>query len=299
MRRYDFDWIDAFTDQLFAGNPCAVIHDAGHIPIHQRLALVRETRLSECAFVVPSARADFGARYYLAGREILFAGHPTVATVTALAARGLVDLSSGPVEINLEVGAGVMPVRIEGDPHAPKITMERPAPTFVRACDPGEVAAIYSLAPEDVVGMPWIVSTGAGHCITRLRSRAAVDRALLDVPRLLDWQAGLELENAADIEPFLCVTEGADTSGDTYARLLLPPPNPPEDPMTGSATTEMGAYLWATGALAAPRFIAHQGHGMGRPSAAEVELLGPPDAISGIRLSGRGVRLMEGVLTLP
>jgi len=290
----------ALTRRLaFAGNPCVVVHGAAQISIEDRLALVRETRLSECAYLGPSDTAAFGARYYLAGREILFAGHPTVATVASLVARGMIDLSNGPVATTLEVGAGVMSIGVEGTPDAPQITMERPAPVFGQTCDPGEVAAIYGLSEDQLIDTPQIVSTGAGHCITLLKDHAAIDAAVLDVPRLQAWQAGLNLPDAEAIEPFLVVREGRTARGDTYARLLLPPPNPAEDPMTGSATTEMAAYLWSRGHLDTAFFTAHQGHGMDRPSVAEVEGLGPRDAISGIRLSGQGVVLMRGTLTLP
>jgi len=70
MARYEFDWVDAFTETPFGGNACVVVHGADDLDVADRTALVRETSLSECAYVVASAVADFGARYYLATREI-------------------------------------------------------------------------------------------------------------------------------------------------------------------------------------------------------------------------------------
>ena len=70
MTRHPVDWIDAFADRAFGGNACAVVHDADSLPVSARIAFVRETGLVECAYVVSSDRADFGARYYLADREI-------------------------------------------------------------------------------------------------------------------------------------------------------------------------------------------------------------------------------------
>ncbi|MEM1371425.1 MAG: glycosyltransferase, partial [Pseudomonadota bacterium] len=57
-----------------------VVYDAESISVDDRMRLVRETRLSECAYIVPSEQADFGARYYLTHAEIPLAGHPTIAT---------------------------------------------------------------------------------------------------------------------------------------------------------------------------------------------------------------------------
>ncbi|MEM9011190.1 MAG: PhzF family phenazine biosynthesis protein [Pseudomonadota bacterium] len=299
MASYSFDWVDAFTDRGFGGNPCVVVHDAEDVSLEDRLALVRETSLSECAYLVPSDRADFGVRYYLADREILFAGHPTVATIVSLVARGKIALDEAPVQCTLEVGSGVIPIEVARDEAGrPVVTMTQARPEFGRRHDPGAIAAIYGLSADEIVGTPQTVSTGTPFCIAVLASRQALDRAVLD-------PAGLQAFRAADghaladlMEPFLVVREGATAAGDTYARLLLAPPLPAEDPFTGSATGCMAAYLWANGLIDRPGFIAEQGHGMGRPGRATVEVLGPKDDIAGIRVGGTGVVLMQGTLTL-
>ncbi|NNU80566.1 PhzF family phenazine biosynthesis protein [Halovulum dunhuangense] len=298
MKTYEFDWVDAFTRTPFAGNGCVVVHGAADIDVQDRMRLVRETKLSECAYVVPSEKADFGARYYLAGREILMAGHPTIATVASLIDRGLVDLSAGHAAFTLEVGAGVLPITVSGRGPEALITMTQAAPHFGARFDPGKIAGLYGLAAEDVIGAPQLVSTGSTYCITVLRDRAAIDRAVLDLARLAAWQATLDRPDATAIEPFLVTLSGATPAGDTYARLLLPPPNPPEDPFTGSATGCMAAYLWHHGLIESARFTAEQGHGMGRPAQGAVEVLGPREAISGVRLGGHGVVLMSGTLRL-
>ena len=87
---FDFDWVDAFTDQVFGGNGCAVVHGGAGLPDELCMAYVRETSLVECTFTGPSEVADFKVKYYLASREIPFAGHPTIATVAALRHRGLI-----------------------------------------------------------------------------------------------------------------------------------------------------------------------------------------------------------------
>ncbi len=296
MAGYEFDWVDAFTDTAFGGNACVVVHGADALPVETRKALVRETSLSECAYVVASASADFGARYYLAGREILMAGHPTIATVTSLLHRGLVDLSSGRAAFTLEVGAGELPIEVVArDGGAPLITMTQRRPEFRAVQDAAEVAAIFGLSAGDLLHPPQIVSTGTAFCITPLRDHDALRRARLDPQALAAWQEGTG--ETGFIEPFLVALGGA-ASGDTFARLLLPPPMPAEDPFTGSATGCMGAYLWHHGLIAAPRFVAEQGHWLGRPGRAEVEVLGPPDAIEGVRVGGTGVVLMQGMLRL-
>lgn len=89
-RAWPVDWVDAFTDRLFGGNGCAVVHEGASWDAATCMAFVRETSLVECTFVGPSAVADWKVRYFLASQEIPFAGHPTVATVASLASRGMV-----------------------------------------------------------------------------------------------------------------------------------------------------------------------------------------------------------------
>lgn len=287
MSGYEFDWVDAFTDQPFGGNACVVVHDADDLPIEDRLRLVRETSLSECAYLVRSDVADFGARYYLAEREILMAGHPTVATVASLVSRGLV---APECEFTLEVGAGVLPIEVSGG----VVTMTQARPEFLTEYDPAVIAAIYGLEAGDIVGVPQVVSTGTPFCIAVLKDRAVLERAALDVAALLAWRASDPHPAAGLMEPFLVTL----TEEGSYSRLLLPPPMPSEDPFTGSATGCMAAYLWAKGMIEDASFVAAQGDGLGRPGRAQVEVLGARDAIEGVRVGGRGVVLMSGQLAI-
>lgn len=288
-----FWWVDAFTETRFGGNPCAVVFDADDVSVADRIAFTRESGLVECAFVVGSERADFGARYYMPTGEIPLAGHPTVATVTALIAAGRV---AAPSSFTLEVGGGVMPIEVRaraGRP--PLVTMTQPAPVFGRPYEAEAVAALYGLGPSDVAGSPRTVSVGGtAFLVTRLGSTAALRQARLDAGALARFKA----ERAADfMEPFLFVAKGATEEGDTFARLLLPPPFPAEDPFTGSATGCMAAYLFSQ-ALIGRRFVAEQGHDLGRPGRAEVELLGPASAIEGVKVGGAGVVAMRGEVDL-
>jgi PhzF family phenazine biosynthesis protein len=294
---YEFDWVDAFTSSPFGGNGCVVVHGAAGLSIDDRLALVRETSLSECAYLVGSDRADFGARYYLADKEILMAGHPTVATVVSLVERGLVDLSSGRAEFTLEVGAGVLPIAVEAGPTGPIVTMTQPAPVFGATHDPARIAAMYGLEAGDVVSTPQIVSTGTPFCIVVLRDKHALRRAKLH-PEAWEVLNPPGTARGDLVEPFLVTLGGETPAGDTFSRLLLPAPMPPEDPFTGSATGCMAAYLWHHGLIERAGFIAEQGHWMGRPGAAQVEVLGPRDAPTGVKVGGPGKVIMRGELLL-
>ncbi|WP_339637021.1 PhzF family phenazine biosynthesis protein [uncultured Sulfitobacter sp.] len=287
---FDFDWVDAFTDQVFGGNGCAVVHGGAVLPDDLCTAYVRETSLVECTFTGPSEIADFKVKYYLANREIPFAGHPTIATVAALRHRGLIG--EGP--LRLETGAGIVEIEVCGA----QIAMTQIAPVFGVEVPVDLVSNVGGLEPGDIIGQPQVVSTGLPFCITVLRSRAALEGLKLDSRALADYNAHLG-QDSDMMEPFWVTLNGATAAGDTYARLLLAPPSPAEDPFTGSATGAMAAYLWARGLIDSPRFVAEQGHLMGRPGRAEVEVLGPRGAIIGVRVAGQGRVVMSGQVFMP
>jgi len=290
VSRHRVLWIDAFTDRPLAGNPCAVVFDADAVPVETRIAFTRETRLSECAFLVASARADFGARYYLASGEIPMAGHPTVAVAAALDRVGLL---AGRGSFMLELGGGVFEVGVDRSGAAPVYRMAQGRPEFGAEHGAAEIAALLGLDARDVIGAPRTVSTGNPFCVVRLRDHDALARIRLDVAAL---SSRPERERGFR-EPFAFVAEGYTAAGDTAARLLLAPPEPAEDAFTGSATGAMAAYAYAAG-LVPERFAAEQGHAMGRPGRAEVELVGPRDAIAAVRVGGPAAVLIDGTLHL-
>ena len=287
---YEFDWVDAFADRPFCGNGCSVVHDAAGLPDATCMAYVRETSLVECTFTGPSEVADLLVKYYLASREIPFAGHPTIATVAALLHRG--KIGEGP--LTLETGAGIVAVDVaEG-----LITMTQVAPQFGPEVPAEIVAAVGGIAPQDIVAPPQMVSTGLPFCITVVKDRATLERVSLTEDGFAAYQAHLGLAADDIMEPYWITLEGATAAGDTFGRLLMRPPSPPEDPFTGSATGAAASYLWSRGLIDGPSYVAEQGHGMGRPGQATVEVLGPRDAITGVRVGGRGVVVMSGTAYL-
>ncbi|WP_027258137.1 PhzF family phenazine biosynthesis protein [Leisingera aquimarina] len=291
MTDFNFDWVDAFSGRAFGGNGCAVVHGGAHLPEAVCSAYVRETSLVECTFTGPSDVADVKVRYFLASREIPFAGHPTIATVAAMRDRGLIAGDS----ITLETGAGIVPVTLEGD----LISMTQVAPEFGPFADPALVAAAVSLPVEAIVGHPQKVSTGLPFCVTVLRDRAALEAAELNLEALAALGQSLGADGIDMMEPFLVTLEGATEAGDTFSRLLMAPPSPPEDPFTGSATGAMASYLWRHGLMEKAEFAAEQGHGLGRPGQARVARVGPADAIEGVQVAGEGFVLMRGTVDLP
>ena len=187
-------------------------------------------------------------------------GTPPWRPSRALIGRGAIAVGAAPVEITLEVGAGILPVRIEPRAGAgPLITMTQRAPEFGTMHAPAEIAEIYGLNADDVVAVPQTVSTGTPFCVAVLRDHGVLRRARLDPGLLAAFRRRDGHPDAMLMEPFLVTLEGATPAGDTFSRLMLASPNPPEDPFTGAATGCMAAYLWAHGLIERPVFTAEQG----------------------------------------
>src|ERR1700730_11723769 len=110
-----------FTDRIFGGNQLAVFLDLepGALSDAEMQAIAREMNLAETTFVYPATRPDCVAqvRIFRPGRELPFAGHPTVGTTWVLANRG--RLPAGARGVVLEEGIGPVAVRLEGGLAAP------------------------------------------------------------------------------------------------------------------------------------------------------------------------------------
>ena len=173
MRSYRIVYVDAFTDTPLTGNPCAVLPDARGLTDAEMQAIAAETNLSETAFVLPSERADFRARYFTPRRELPFAGHPTIATAFTLAEEGLVKLAGPVTHLRLELGIGVIPVEIHSrDGKTPdRVVMTQQKPVFGPIFTAAETAPCFSLDVSDLLTdpAPQVVSTGVPFLIVPVR----------------------------------------------------------------------------------------------------------------------------------
>src|SRR5690606_124504 len=107
--------LDVFSDRAGAGNPLAVIPDAGDMNDATMQAIARWTRLPETTFVFPSptSSADYAVRIFSPRREVPFAGHPSVGTAHVLLDRGLVKPRDGILVQSCAVGE--LPLRVDGE----------------------------------------------------------------------------------------------------------------------------------------------------------------------------------------
>jgi trans-2,3-dihydro-3-hydroxyanthranilate isomerase len=251
--RLSYEVVDVFAPRPYAGNPLAVVFDAGALSTEQCQALAFEFHLSETSFLcAPTGPdADYRVRIFTPFAELPFAGHPSVGAAATLVRSG--RLPAGP--LRQECGVGVVDV---GD-HVDGASLRGGPITLEPGPDPVALAAALGLTAADVAGAPVHVA-GCGLPFGYLAVRpGAVDRAQPDQPAL----------DALGVGEGVSVLSWDDATATAYARVFANDLRWGEDPATGSAALGTGVWLAAAGLVPAEGttlFTIRQGEQLGRPS---------------------------------
>ena len=89
MHQRPFQQVDVFTATPYRGNPLAVVLDGTGLSTEAMQEFTHWTNLSEATFLLPptpegrAAGADYRVRIFCPGRELPFAGHPTLRSCRA------------------------------------------------------------------------------------------------------------------------------------------------------------------------------------------------------------------------
>jgi trans-2,3-dihydro-3-hydroxyanthranilate isomerase len=296
MAEYSIKIVDAFTSRRYAGNPCGVVTRAAGLDEAQMQAIAREMNLSETAFVFPSEQADFGVRFFTPRREIPLAGHPTIATMHTLAEEGFIDLSAGPRSVTQELTIGVLRVDLaRNEAGNVRVVMTQAPPQFLAMLDPAACAEALGLEVRDLLpgAPPQVVSTGTAQAMVGVRSLETLKNVRPDLSRL----AALETTGEF-FSTHVFALEAFEPGHRVHSRHFAGSVGILEDPVTGSASGGMGAYLWKYGLVREHRYFAEQGHIMGRPGLVEIEVDADGDEPREVRVAGTAITVLSGTITI-
>lgn len=278
MHDYAFRLVNVFAEHPLAGNPLCVFENGDGLDGATMQALALQFNLSETTFVLPSSRATAHVRIFTPSFEMPFAGHPTLGTAHVVREiRGAGD------EVTLEMKAGVIPVRAQGDVW----TLSANAPRQ-RAPDtrPADFARMLNLDEADLASPPLWVDTGSEQLVIPLASFAVVRRAAPTAETLLAHGS-----NGQRAMAYVFAREGDDV----LARFFFPKHGSViEDPGTGSACANLGGWLLATGAPLPQRLTVSQGEAVGRPCRLGLEVTAQRE----IRVSGHVIEIGRGTIRL-
>ncbi|XZE19863.1 PhzF family phenazine biosynthesis protein [Pirellulaceae bacterium SH449] len=282
MVQRGFKQIDVFTGVPYLGNPLAVVMDGEGLDTAAMQHFTNWTNLSECTFLLPptpqgaAAGADYRVRIFCPGRELPFAGHPTLGTCHAWLEAGGTPQGEHIVQ---ECGAGL--VRIRRDDQR----LAFAAPPRIKS------------GPLDESDVKWI-ARGLGISIDEITAHSWCDNGP-------NWRAVM-LRSANDVlalKPDTSILAGldvgvvgprADEETQFEVRAFFPGNNGmTEDPVTGSLNAALAQWLIGAG-LAPERYIAAQGTALGRRGRIHVE----QDSEGTIWVGGHSVTCIDGQVTI-
>jgi len=273
--------VNVFAETRLGGNPLCVFEDGRGLDAATMQALALQFNLSETTFVLPATgEATCAVRIFTPAFELPFAGHPTLGTAHVVR-----DLLGAGDQVRLEMQAGVIPVRAEGDAW----TLRANPPTWH---DPGlpreRIAKMLGVEPRDVQDGALWVDTGSEQLIVPLASPDAVRRMRPSAELLARYSIGAKRRGLAYAWAW------GDT-GQVRARFFLEKQGGLlEDPGTGSACANLGGWLLAQRKRLPIEVKVLQGEQVGRPCVLGLVV----DADRQIHVSGRVVALGGGEILL-
>ncbi|RUO30032.1 isomerase [Aliidiomarina sedimenti] len=265
MRLYQ---VDAFSDEVFAGNPAAVALLDEWLDDGVLQQIAEENNLSETAFLVAAsdAKTDYELRWFTPAAEVDLCGHATLASAHVLFEHCDVDAST----LSFATRSGVLTVAQQEDG---LLVMDFPLSELKEVTFPASLMRGIGAEPMQVLK--------DFDYIAVLNSEAEV-RALKP-----NFSALCELDGRG----VLVTAAGEDC--DFVSRCFFPKLRVDEDPVTGSAHCELAAY-WSE-RLGKSKLNAKQLSARG--GSIECEVLAGQQAAR-VLLKGRAVTYLEGTIRL-
>ncbi len=292
-----FHIVDAFTDRPFTGNPAAIIPNATGLSDQEMFQITTELSM-EAGFILPPSvpGADIRLRFFTQTREAVLSGHVAIAAFASMADRGFYRVPPGGMDLKVETRAGLLPVHLGlREDGRVLVTLELPTPRFGEPVSAGELSGVLGVPVECLVHRgcgPQRVSCGFDQIVVPVYEREVMRGEFKDseaIGRLTDRRGvgGITL-----VCPFT-----HDEESDFYLRFFHPRAGVQEDIASGTSMGAAAAFLVqnklfpGTGKMT---IITEQGHTLGRPNRAVLEVSTSGGRITRVALSAIGVVVMRG-----
>lgn len=285
--------VDAFTSQIFGGNPAGVViipEGEDYPNDFTMLKTAAELRYSETAFVKILGDNKFNVRYFTPEAEVALCGHATIGSFFCLAKAGLLDPSKPCINHTI---AQTLEIDIDGD----FVMMDMADPvTLGHITETKELQHMYqimgsSYMPDKLPFLPQIISTGLPDLMVPVASKAELDNLTPDMPAISKISAKYDVTG---IHAFYLNPDRETDHITAYCRNFAPLYGIPEEAATGTSNGALTYCLFLNNIIekkSSCRII--QGESMGRPSKIITKLN------SGrIKVGGSAVILAEGEINL-
>jgi PhzF family phenazine biosynthesis protein len=291
MKQRPYKQVDVFTATRYRGNPLAVVLDGEGLSAEAMQHFTNWTNLSECTFLLPptsegaAAGADYRVHIFCPGRELPFAGHPTLGSCHAWLDAGGVPRGA---QIVQECGVGMVAIRRDADRlafAAPPLIKSGP----LEEADVALIARGLGVARSDIVAHSWC-DNGPNWRGVMLASAEQVLALKPDAAVL----AGMDIGVVGPRGKVGVVDKPARGDTQFEVRAFFPGNNGlTEDPVTGSLNAALAQWLIGAG-LAPERYVAAQGTVMQREGRVHIER----DADGTVWVAGVSVTCINGEVTL-
>jgi PhzF family phenazine biosynthesis protein len=282
--------VDAFTSEPLSGNAAGLVPDSEGLSDEQMRAIARELNASETAFLLPSEEADHRLRYFTPTGEIDLCGHATVGTYAWLAEDG--QLTDG--TYTLETNIGVLDIELDDG----LVWMAQDIAEVTRLdIDYERIASALGIDPATLTDigadLPLAsASTGLGFLVVPVNFLTALSGADPDHDAIAALTDDLDLTGI-----YAFTFDTLDSDSTLHGRMFAPGAGVEEDPVTGTASGAVGAYLREIEAFDGElpeEMVFEQGHFLDRPGRVRVRAGSDPVAVG-----GRAVTALDGTVAVP
>lgn len=274
MEKIRVNQVDAFTTELFGGNPAAVVLDGSGLDESTMRKIAREMNLSETAFILPSEKGDFRLRYFTPpGDEIKFCGHATIGALHEISVEKMFGISS-PKEylFKVETDVGVLDMKVDYKGESDiKIKFSSPKIDLIESkYSHKEIADALGIELDKLdQTRPVMLEKTNNYLYLTVKS-------LKDLESLkVDFASAKKFAKKDEVIVYcLMVGETLNEENNIHTRGFAPLVGVNEDPVTGSMQGGLAAYAHMNGLLKERdskvtdddwEVRVEQGHFIGRP----------------------------------
>jgi len=208
--------VDAFTNQLFRGNPAAVCITDKWLSDDLMQQIAAENNLAETAFIVPMG-SDFGLRWFTPEIEVDLCGHATLAAGYVLFY--YYNIKDNVIHFHSK-NSGILNVKRDGD----LLTLDFPVDE-IHPCE-----------------IPNELTRASIHPVETWKGKTDYMLVFSSQEEIESFKPDMNILNQIEARGIIITAPGKET--DFVSRFFAPRSGVPEDPVTGSAHTTLTPY-WA------------------------------------------------------
>ena len=287
--------VDAFTDEIFGGNPAGVVilPEGADFPSDEIcVKTAKELRYSETAFIKRLGGNEFNIRYFTPAAEVELCGHATIGSFAALRYGGYI----GDGDFLNHTISGDLNITVNGE----RVLMDMATPVKLNEIKEEEkLVELYAIMGLSYLGQrakglkltPQMISTGLPDIMMPVMTQADLDAIEPDFKALSDLSEKYEV---VGVHAF--TLDGDDAT--CHVRNFAPLYDIDEEAATGTSNGALTYYGYLNGFVKSGddcKFI--QGEKMKRPSAILSHIEVDENGFL-IRVGGRGIMVAEGEINI-